>query len=167
MEASSTNHEMVIFATSSNFWPSMPEAVKSTPMMSQSMIMHMVNDHDHDTALNMRLQITNKAQRLMVKHCVKTKLFRRLKFFTKGIHDLYDHRPGSVCAMIIANCNATHEEATVTWWSDMSKLLKYTITDHRNNVIKTMRMRFEGENIRRPCLLTMSINGNYLVLSDT
>jgi hypothetical protein len=143
--ASSTNHEMGI-ARTSNFWSSMPEAVKSTPMISQSMIMHMVNDHEHDTALNMRLQNTNKAQRLMVKDCVKTKLFRRLKFFTKGIHDLYDHRPGSVCAMIIANCNATHEEATVTWWSDMTKLVKYTITDYRNNVIKTMRLRFEGKN---------------------
>ena len=140
----------------------MPEAVKSTPMMSQSMIMHMINDHDHDTALNMRLQITNKAQRLMVKHCVKTKLFRHLKFFTKGIHDLYDHRPGSVCAMIIANCNSTHEEATVTWWSDMSKLVKYTITDHRNNVIKTMRMRFEGENKQDCSHFIYSLSHMYL-----
>jgi hypothetical protein len=66
-------------------------------------------------------------------------------FFNKGIHDLYDHRPGSVCAMITENCNATHEEAILTWWSDMCKLIVRTHADHRNNVIKTMRVRFEGE----------------------
>jgi hypothetical protein len=145
MEASATNPGTGI-TTSSTFWSSVPEAMKPSPMVCYSSIMHMVDDHDHHNALNMRLQNTNKAQRLMVKDCVRTKLFRRLKFFTKGIHDLYDHRPGSVCAMIIANCNATHEEATATWWSDMSKLIKYTLTDYRNNVIKTMRMRFEGKN---------------------
>jgi hypothetical protein len=107
------NHETGI-ATSSTLWQSVHETLKPAPMMCHSSIMHMVDDHDSDNALNMRLQNTIKSQRLMVKDCVRTKLFRRLKFFTKGIHDLYDHHNGSVCAMI-ANCNATHEEATVTW----------------------------------------------------
>lgn len=131
--------------TSSTLWQSVHETVQPTPMACHSSIMHMVDHYDSHNALNMRLQNTIKAQRLMVKNCVRTKLFRRLKFFTKGIHDLYDHRPNSVCAMIIANCNATHEDATVTWWAEMSKLIKYTLSDHRNNAIKTMRIRFEGK----------------------
>ena len=71
------------------------------------------------------------------------------QFFQKGIHDLYDHRPGSVCALIFENCNATHEEATLSWWSDVCKLIvrthARTHADHRNNVIKTMRLRFIGK----------------------
>jgi hypothetical protein len=119
-------------------------------MICHSSIMHLVDDHDSDNALNMRLQNAIKSQRLVVKDCVRTKLFRRLKFFTEGIHDLYDYRPGSVCAMIIANCNATHKEATITWWSDMCKLIKNTLSDHRNNAIKTMRIRFEGKYKQYP-----------------
>ena len=144
MEASANNHETGS-PTSSTLWQSGHNTVQPKPIECHSSIMHMVDHYDSNNALNMRLQNTIKSQRLMVKDCVRTKLFRRLKFFTKGIHDLYDHRPNTVCAMIIANCNATHEEATVTWWSDMCKLIKHTLSDHRNNVIKTMRMRFEGK----------------------
>ena len=141
-EASTNNHETSI-ATSSTLWQSVHETVQPTPILCHSSIIHMVDHYDSHNTLNMRLQNTIKAQRLMVKNCVRTKLFRRLIFFTKGIHDLYDHRPNSVCVMIIANCNATHEDATVTWWADMTKLIKYTLSDHRNNAIKTMRIRFE------------------------
>ena len=40
------------------------------------------------TALNMQLQNTIVLQRHMVRDCVKTKLFRRLNFFKKGVHGL-------------------------------------------------------------------------------
>ena len=50
-----------------------------------------------------------------------------------------------MCAVGIENCNATHEEATLSWWSDMRKLIVRTHADHRNNVIKTMRLRFIGK----------------------
>ena len=40
--------------------------------------------------LNMQLQNTNVLQRMMVKECVKTKLFSHLKFFKKDVHGLFD-----------------------------------------------------------------------------
>ena len=94
--------------------------------------------------LNMALQNTQSSNKLMVKACVKTKLFSRLKFFKKEIHGLYDLRPNSVCALIIANCNVTPEQADKYWWSDMRKVVINTHTDRRNNVIKNIRLRFWG-----------------------
>jgi hypothetical protein len=80
----------------------------------------------------------------MVKECVKTKLFSRLKFFKKDLHGLYDLRRGTVCSMIVANCNVATEDVDEYWWADMRKLVVCTHTDRRNNVIKNMRLRFRG-----------------------
>ena len=40
------------------------------------------------TALNMQLQNTIVLQRHMVRDCVKTKLFRHLKFFKEDVHGI-------------------------------------------------------------------------------
>jgi hypothetical protein len=95
--------------------------------------------------LNMQLQNTIASQRMMVKECVKTKLFSRLKFFKKDLHGLYDLRHGTVCSMIVANCNVAKEDVDEYWWADMRKLVVCTHTDRRNNVIKNMRLRFRGK----------------------
>ena len=102
---------------------------------------HVPTNHITPQPLNMHLQITIASQRMMVKECVKTTLFRRLKFFRKDVHGLFDVRSGSVCAMIIENCNVSADEV---WWADMRKLVIATHTDCRNNVIKNMRLRFYG-----------------------
>jgi hypothetical protein len=105
---------------------------------------HMPTNHITPQPLNMHLQNTIASQRMMVKECVKTTLFRRLKFFKKDVHGLFDVRSGSVCAMIIENCNVSADEADQVWWADMRKLVVATHTDRRNNVIKNMRLRFYG-----------------------
>ena len=115
--------------------------------------------------LNMHLQNNIASQRMMVKECVKTKLFRRLKFFSKDVHGLYDPRNGTVCAMIIANCNVTTQDANESWWADMRKLVVCTHTDRRNNVIKNMHLRFKGTYQHRwdeiyNAMLTLVFCGN-------
>jgi hypothetical protein len=104
-----------------------------------------LKNHTPIVPLNMNLQNTISSQRMMVRECVKTKLFRRLKFFKKDVHGLFDRRQGTVCAMIIANCNIEAEKADEYWWADMRKLVVCSHTDRRNNVIKNMRLRFRGK----------------------
>jgi hypothetical protein len=94
--------------------------------------------------LNMELQNSSISQRMMVKDCVKTTLFRRVKFFIKDIHGLYDLRDGSVCSLIIANCNVMRADVDQYWWAEMRKVIVSTHTDRRNNVIKNIRLRFNG-----------------------
>jgi hypothetical protein len=81
----------------------------------------------------------------MVRDCVKTKLFRRLKFFKKDVHGLYNLRNSTVCAMIVGNCNVSRADADETWWANMRKLVVCTHSDRRNNVIKNVRLRFRGK----------------------
>lgn len=94
--------------------------------------------------LDMQVRNSISSQRLLVRHCVRSQLFRRIKFFNKDKHGMFDHRNGTVCAMIMHHCNMSEEQATLTWWADMRKLVVRTHTDHRNNVIKTIRLRFRG-----------------------
>ena len=96
-------------------------------------------------AIDMTMDITANHMRMMVRDCVKKELFRRLKFYKKEFHGNYDFRQGSVCALIIQCCNLEHENATLKWWNTMQRVIVRTHTDHRNNVIKTIHVRFRGK----------------------
>jgi hypothetical protein len=118
------------------------------PRTEQRPVVAAIGETLQNTAapLNMRLQNTIASQRMMVRSCVKTTLFRCLKFFKKDLHGLYDLRKGSVlCALLAAECNVTSAEADERWWADMRKLVVCTHTDRCNNVIKNMRLRFRGK----------------------
>jgi hypothetical protein len=95
-------------------------------------------------AIDMTMHITAEHMRMMVRDCVKKELFRRLKFYKKEFHGNYDFRQGSVCALVIQCCNLEHERATLQWWNTMQRVIVRTHTNHRNNVIKTIRVRFCG-----------------------
>ena len=114
------------------------ELVVPTPVLSTSFALVTPQP------LNMQLHNSIISQRMMVKDCVKTTLFRRVKFFIKDVHGLYDLRDGSVCALIIANCNVMRANVDEYWWAEMRKVIVSTHTDRRNNVIKNIRLRFNG-----------------------
>jgi hypothetical protein len=63
----------------------------SNPVMSHNGD-HMPSNSITPQPLNMHFQNTIASQRMMVKECVKTTLFRRLKFFKKDVHGLFDVR---------------------------------------------------------------------------
>ena len=100
-------------------------------------------DLHHDTT-DMTGQMTPAGRRMLVRDCVKKVLFRRLKFFRKELHGMYDQSETSVCGLVIKNCNVALQDATLDWWAGMRKIVIATHTDHRNNVIKTMRLRYRG-----------------------
>jgi hypothetical protein len=98
----------------------------------------------HHDATDMTGKMTPEGRRILVRNCIKNVLFRRLKFFKKDLHGMYDQRATSVCGLVIKNCNLPMKDATLEWWATMRKVVIATHTDHRNNVIKTMRLRFRG-----------------------
>ena len=95
-------------------------------------------------AINMTMDITEHQMRMLVRDCVEKELFRRLKFYKKEFHGYYDFRKESVCALVIQCCNLDHAKATLEWWNIMQRVIVRTHTDHRNNVIKTIHVRFCG-----------------------
>jgi hypothetical protein len=98
----------------------------------------------HHETTDMTGKMTPEGRRILVRNCVKNVLFRRLKFFKKDLHGMYDQRATSVCGLVIKSCNLPVKDATLEWWATMRKVVIATHTDHRNNVIKTMRLRFRG-----------------------
>ena len=109
------------------------------------MIVCQSNMNMHHDFMDMTGKMTPAGKRMMVRDFVKKVLFRRLKFFIKELHGMYHQSETSVCGLVIKNCNDVPDhEATLDWWATMRKAVISTHTDHRNNVIKTMRLRFRG-----------------------
>jgi hypothetical protein len=99
----------------------------------------------HSSSKDMTKDMTSKHLSMMIRDCVKTVLFRRLKFYNKLIHGMYDFRASSVMARVIQFCNVEQDKATLQWWTPINKMIGNTLTDHRNNVIKTIHHRFDGK----------------------
>jgi hypothetical protein len=100
----------------------------------------------HSSTKDMTKDMTSKHLSMIICDCVKTVLFRRVKFYKKRIHGLYDFCTGSVMALVIQCCNVQQEKVTVKWWEQISKLIGTKVTNHRNNVRKTVH------NVSKVCL---------------
>ena len=59
----------------------------------------------HSSTKDMTKDMTSKHLSMIIRECVKTVLFRRVKFYKKRIHGLYNFRTGSVMALVIQCCN--------------------------------------------------------------
>ena len=101
---------------------------------------------------------------MMIRDCVKTVLFRRLKFYNKLIHGLYDFRKSTVMGRVIRFCNVEQEKVTLEWWFPINKMIGNTLTDHRNNVIKTIHHRFKGAcTIANGLLCNMTMHSYHVI----
>jgi hypothetical protein len=113
---------------------------------------------------DMILSVSTQSLHLIVRNIVKEKLFCKLKFFDKRKHGSYSTKPNTVCGMLIKLGNISAVEANYKWWWDtMHSTVMRTHTDHRNNCIKAMRLRFQGmctfcyyHNARKMCLTVAS-----------
>jgi hypothetical protein len=93
---------------------------------------------------DMTLSVSTRGLHLIVRNIVKEKVFRKLKFFDKRKHGSYSTKTNTVCGMLIKLGNISSVEADYKWWDAMRSTVMRTHTDHRNNCIKAMRLRFRG-----------------------
>ncbi len=70
--------------------------------------------------------------------------FCKLNFFDKGKHGSYSTKPNTVCAILIKLGNISAVEADHKWWDTTRSTVMRMHTDHRNNCVKAMRLRFRG-----------------------
>ena len=78
----------------------------------------------------------------IISQCVKLQVFRRCKFYNKKHHGIYNKMPTSFCGIVLKYCNIVANEA---WWYNTHKMIVITHTNHRNNCIKAMKLKFKGE----------------------
>jgi hypothetical protein len=93
---------------------------------------------------DMTMRVSAHGVRTLVREFVKEHLFRLVKFFNKDLHGDYELSRASVCGLVVHHCNIALEDADAAWWATMRKNIVKTLTNHRNNVIKTVRSRFRG-----------------------
>ena len=93
---------------------------------------------------DMTLSVSTRGLHLIVRNIVKEKLYRKLKFFDKRKHGSYSTKTNTVCGMLIKLGNISAVEADHKWWDTMRSTVMRTHTDHRNNCINAMRLRFRG-----------------------
>ena len=93
-------------------------------------------------------ELTEEKRRHHIRTCVKLRIFRKLKFFVKAFHNDYNDNPETVCADMMRYCHIVPGTPMAQlWWLETRKLVMRTHTDHRNNCIKAMRLRYRGKFI--------------------
>jgi hypothetical protein len=109
--------------------------------VTQPMVSNRTNVHPED----MTLSVSTRGLNIIIKDCVKLHLFRKMKFFDKGKHGSYSTSPKTVCGLVMKHCNISSVQADHKWWDKMRSAVMRTHTDHRNNCIKAMRIKFRGK----------------------
>lgn len=86
-------------------------------------------------------QISDPNFRHIISQCVKLHVFRRCKFYNREHHGVYNEKATSFCGIVLKYCNIVANEA---WWHNTRKMIVITHTNHRNNCIKAMKLKFKG-----------------------
>ena len=113
-------------------------------LRNQPPVSHRSNVQHED----MTLSVSTEGLNLIIRDCVKVQLFRKMKFFDKGKHGSYSTNTKTVCGLVMKFCNISSIQADHKWWDRMRPMVMRTHTDHRNNCIKAMRIKFRGKS---PC----------------
>jgi hypothetical protein len=77
----------------------------------------------------------------IISQCIKLQVFCRCKFYNKEHHGTYNEKPTSFCGMVLKYCNIISNEA---WWYNTRKMIVISHTNHRNNCIKAVKLKFKG-----------------------
>jgi len=95
---------------------------------------------------SMSLPQSEDGVRFVVQNGVKKMLFRKVKFYDKRVHGEYSESTNTVCGLMLQWCNiASTGMNPNVWWRDIQPLVQQTHTNHRNNCIKAMRVKYRGK----------------------
>ena len=111
---------------------------KSSALISQQTSLLTNSGINIDMSLT---QISDPNFRHIISQCIKLQVFRRCKFYNKEHHGAYNEKPTSFCGIVLSYCNIVANEA---WWYNTRKMIVITHTNHRNNCIKAMKLKFKG-----------------------
>jgi hypothetical protein len=87
-------------------------------------------------------QISDPNFRHIISQCIKLQVFCRSKFYNKEHHGTYNEKPTSFYGIVLKYCNITAKKA---WWYNTRKMIVITHTNHSNNCIKAVKLKFKGK----------------------
>ena len=92
-----------------------------------------------------RLMMAPKSADVVVRSVVNTVLFHKMKFFTLSDHVTFSTDQHTVSGLLVAACNVSANDAP-EWWHNVQNKVGRLLTDHRNNVIKSIRKHYIGKS---------------------
>jgi hypothetical protein len=78
----------------------------------------------------------------IISQCIKQQVFCRCKFYNKEHHGTYNKKPTSFCGIVLKYCNIIANKA---WWYNTRKMIDIRHTNHRNNCIKAVKLKYKGK----------------------
>ena len=89
--------------------------------------------------------MTREQEITLVKLCVTTKMFSFWKFYSRDGDGQFTLDQTEMCGFLIHNTPDTKTRKDEKWWLDMRTHVTPTLTNHRNNVIKSCMNKFKGK----------------------
>ena len=90
-----------------------------------------------------QLSVSAQSQDVVLRSVVSTVLFRKVKFLDIDTYKTFTLEPKTVCHLLVKACNVMPGQEE-QWWSNVKESLCRLLTDHRNNVVKSIHQRFAG-----------------------
>ena len=145
-----TNNEMYATPTR-NYQPSattipnsMPTTIKVNKSGERSQMSSSIPGLGSSMDMSMNA-MTEEQEIALVKLCDKTKMFSFWKFYSRDGDGKFTHNEREMCGFLIRNTPETKTPKNEEWWLKMQKHVVKAITDHRNNVIKSVMIKLKGK----------------------
>jgi hypothetical protein len=98
------------------------------------------------SSMDMSMNAMTREQEItLVKLCVTTKMFSYWKFYSQDGDGQFTLDPTEMCGFLIRHTPDTKTCKNERWWLDMRTHVTPTLTNHRNNVIKSCMNKFKGK----------------------
>jgi hypothetical protein len=65
-----------------------------------------------------------------------------LQILQQDHRGIYNKKPTSFCGIVLKYCSIIANKA---WWYNIRKMIVITHTNHRNNCIEAMKLKFKGK----------------------
>jgi hypothetical protein len=89
--------------------------------------------------------MTREQEKTLVKMCVTTKMFSYWKFYSRDGDGQFTLDRTEMCGFLISVMPQTNRPKNERWWLEMREHVTTTLTNHRNNVIKSCMNKFKGK----------------------
>jgi hypothetical protein len=100
----------------------------------------------HDSVSDMtQTLLSAHGKRLIVRDCVKRKIFPLVKFYDREDHHVFSRRMDTVCGIVLHFTHMKQAYDAADWWHETRRLVHSTHTVHRNNCIKAIQKGFIGK----------------------
>ncbi len=100
-------------------------------------------DGKDNVSVDMTMSVSLQGQKLLVQDGIRSKVFKIVKFLQKGPHHGYSTDENTVCGVLLKYCHVN--ETPRRWWRNNLPNVVRCHTNHRNNCIKSMRLKYQSK----------------------